>query len=278
MAEMTTNSAKAWAPDVKMFAPQDILPESLLFQTSTVLGTVDGDAPVARVAYVDNDGAQFTAEGDEIPEDHPALNEVLVHTGKVTQLLRISNELWEQDGTDNALSLSVQAAIVEKANEAYLSQPQPASPVMVPPPGLLNVPGIMELETPVAANLDGLIDLLALLEVSKAHPSHIILSPLAWASLSKFKTKSDSAETLLGAGLNAGERRLLGLPVITSPYMPGKTGMVIDKNAVVSAAGPVRVAQSEHAFFTRDSLALRATFRFGQTVVRPNRVARFTVA
>src|SRR5664279_3179010 len=116
MAETTITSAKGWAPDIKLFPPAEILPESLLFTTSTVLGTVEGDAPVVRVPYVDNDGAQFTGEGDEIPEGDPGLNEVLIHTGKVTQLLRISLEQWEQAGTNLALSQSVQAAIQEKAN------------------------------------------------------------------------------------------------------------------------------------------------------------------
>ena len=278
MSTTTTTSAKGWAPDIKQFPPAEILPDSLLFQTSTVLGTVEGDAPVVRVPWVDDDSAQFTAEGDEIPEDNPALNEVLVHTGKVTKLLRVSHEQWEQDGTAGALSQAVQAAIQEKANQAYLSQIAPVSPATTPPAGLLNVAGITEMVTPIETNLDSLTDLIALLETFKAHPSHIITSPLAWAALSKFKTKTDSAETLLGSGVNAGVLRLLGLPVIKSAYLTGMSGLVIDKSAIASAAGPIKIAQSEHACFTRDSLALRATFRFGQNLVHPTRIGKFTVA
>jgi hypothetical protein len=43
-----------------------------------------------RVVYVDDDYAQLTAEGDEIPE-------VLVHTAKVTRLVRFSNEQYKPD-------------------------------------------------------------------------------------------------------------------------------------------------------------------------------------
>lgn len=274
----TTTSAKGWAPDIKQFPPAEILPDSLLFQTSTVLGNVEGDAPVVRVPWVDLESAQFTAEGAEITEGTPDLNEVLVHTGKVTQLLRVSLEQWAQDGTAGALSQAVQAAIQEKANQAYLSQIAPVGPAVTPPAGLLNVAGLTVWETPIATNLDGLTDLIALLETLKAHPSHIIMSPTAWAALSKFKTQTGSAEALLGSGVNAGVRRLEGLPVITSPYLTGMSGLVIDKSAIASAAGPVRIAQSEHAFFTRDSLALRATFRFGQNLVHPARIGKFTVA
>ncbi len=278
MSTTTTTSAKGWAPDIKQFPPAEILPDSLLFQTSTVLGTVDGDAPVVRVPWVDLDSAQFTAEGDEIPEGTPDLNEVLVHTGKVTKLLRVSHEQWEQDGTNVALSQAVTAAIQEKANEAYLSQVAPTAPAVTPPAGLFNVPGITEWVEPITGNLDGITDLLALLETLKAHPSHIVMSPLAWAAIKKIKTQTGSAETLLGSGANAAARLLEGLPVITSPYMTNMTGLIIDKRAIASAAGPIRVAQSEHAYFTSDSLALRATFRFGQNLVHPARIGKFTVA
>jgi len=281
MAETTTTAAKGWAPDVKYFAPKDILPESLLFQISSVLGSVEGDEPLARVVYVDDDDdpdAGFVAEGDEIPQDDPPLSEVLVATGKVAKLLRVSYELWSQDGTAPALSEAVRNVIQERADRKFLTQAAPVAPAINPPTGLLNVPGITVLDTPVSDNLDALIDLGALLETLGSHPSHWLMSPTAWAAMSKLKVRTDSAENLLGAGLAAGDRRVLGLPVITSRFMPGLQGMLIDKRAIVAAAGPVRVAQSEHAFFTRDSLALRATFRFGQNVVHPNRIAKFTVA
>src|SRR5437660_12582540 len=103
----TVNSAKAWAPDITTFAPVDSVPDALILQCSTVSGEVDGDEPTMRVAYVDDDQAQFTAEGSEIPEGDPVLAEVLVHTAKVTQLVRLSNEQWNQANTANQLAQSV---------------------------------------------------------------------------------------------------------------------------------------------------------------------------
>ena len=55
-------------PDIYTFAPTDAVPDALVLQCSTVAGEIDGDEPVMRVAYVDDDDAQFTAEGDGIPE------------------------------------------------------------------------------------------------------------------------------------------------------------------------------------------------------------------
>ena len=122
---MTTNSAGAWRPDVYTFAPTDVVPDALILQCTTVAGEIEGDEPVMRVAYVDDDDAQFTAEGDEIPEGEPALAEVLVHTAKVTQLVRLSNEQWSQTNTAAQLSQSVSRAVTRRANLAFVAEPAP---------------------------------------------------------------------------------------------------------------------------------------------------------
>jgi len=109
-------------------------------------------------------------------------------------------------------------------------------------------------------------------------PTHWLLSPTAWASLRKIKTGTGYASSLLGAGTSDTVKMLLDLPVLVTPAMTASTGMLVDKNAIVSAVGSVLVAQSEHAFFSSDSIALRCTWRFGQNVVKPNRIGKFTVA
>ncbi|TDT30888.1 HK97 family phage major capsid protein [Naumannella halotolerans] len=275
--ETTVTSATAWSPDVSVFAASEVLPDALILRTATVAGSVEGDAPVVRVAWVDDADAEFTAEGAAIPESDPTLSETLIPTGKISQLLRLSREQWQQPGTSTELSASVQRAVTRRANEAYLTQAAPTAPAIGPAPGLLNVAGTVDGE-PVDANLDALVDLVAQLEANNATPTHILIDPAGWAALRKFKTATGSAQTLLGAGTADAERRLLDLPVITSPAMPAKTGLVIDKAAVVAAAGPVRVAQSEHAYFDSDSVALRCTWRVGQNVVHPDRIGTFTVA
>lgn len=55
-------------------------------------------------------------------------------------------------------------------------------------------------------------------------------------------------------------------------------GLIIDRSAVVSAYGTVNVAVSEHQYFSSDSIAVRCAFRLGQNVLRPSRIAMFTVA
>ncbi len=53
--------------------------------------------------------------------------------------------------------------------------------------------------------------------------------------------------------------------------------VVVDQRAIVSAVGQVKIAPSEHQYFSSDIVLLRATWRFGDAIVRPNRLGVFTV-
>jgi HK97 family phage major capsid protein len=274
--ETTITSAKAWAPDVTAVAPEDAVPEALILETSTVAGEVEGDAPAVRVQYVDDASAGFVAEGVAIDEADPDLAEVLVYTGKISQLVRLSREQWRQDNAAALLSESVQRAVTKAANVAYVAQAAPSGPAVTPPAGLLNVSGIVD-GGAVADNLDMLIDLQAQLAGNDGNPTHILLSPTAWANLRKFKDGATSERSLLGAGTEDTVRSLLNLPVLVSNAVPTDTGLMLDRNAIVSAVGEVMVAQSEHAYFNSDSIGLRCTWRFGANVVHPDRIGKFTV-
>ena len=278
MATQTTlTSSKAWAPDQNIFSPADAVPNALILSHSTVGGVIEGDEPALRVAYVDDADAQFTAEGTEIPEADPALNEILVYTGKITQLVRLSREQYLQNGTANQLSDSVARAVTRKADAAFLTQQAPGSGDNAPPAGLVNIADIIE-GGPVDNDLDALIDLTAQLEANGATPSGIIVDPIGWASLRKLKTAQDANTTLLGSGTNQAERLLLDLPVTVSAALDENTGVVVDNTAVVSAVGPVNIAVDESVYFTSDSVATRATFRIGWNVVRPDRIGTFTIS
>jgi HK97 family phage major capsid protein len=272
----TINSDKAWAPDVTAVAPVDSVPDALILKCSTVSGSIEGDEPSLRVAFVDDDEAQFTAEGDTIPEGEPTLSEVLVHTAKVTQLVRLSSEQWLQTNTATQLSQSVSRAITRRANIAFVAEAAPSGPAVAPVAGLLNTSGIVN-GGAVAADLDTLVDLVATLQANLSVPSHILTDPFGWAELRKLKTGASYNSSLLGAGTDDAVPMLLSLPVIVDPSMTPFSGLVIDRNAIVSAVGAVKIATSEHQYFSSDSVLLRATWRFGHVVVRPDRIGKFTI-
>lgn len=274
--ETTITSAKAWAPDQNAFNPGDAVPDAIILQHSNVAGIIEGDQPVMRVAYVTDDEADVTVEGVAIDEANPGLSEALIYTSKITQLVRLSQEQYRQAGTAQELSQSVQRAIVTKSNSLFLSQAAPTGGATAPAAGLINVSGIED-GGAVAGNLDELVDLVATLEANGGTPTGIIVSPVAWASLRKFKTGTGSELGILGAGTNDAEKRLLDLPVTVSSALATNTGLVIDKAAIVSAVGPVRVDTDESVYFNSDSVALRATWRTGHNVVKADRIGKFTV-
>lgn len=270
----TTNSGIAWSPDFYTFAPADAVPDALLLACTTVAGQIEGDSPAVRVAYVTDDEATFTAEGAPIDEAQPGLSEVLVHTAKVSQLVRLSREQYGQTGTAEQLSQSVSRAITRRADIALVAEPAP-SPGFAPVAGLLNTADIVDGGT-VANSLDVLVDLVATLQTNLSEPSHILLSPTAWAAFRKLKVSATANnESLLGAGTSDAVERLLSLPVLV---VPAYSGLVIDRRAIVSAAGPVQIATSSDVYFDSDSIGLRATWRVGHAVVRPNRIGKFTIA
>lgn len=277
MSTVTTGTAAyPWRPDETFFTPGDVVPDALILQTSTVAGSVDGDQPSVRVAYVDDaESAVFVNEGAPISESDPDLAEVVIKTKKIARLVNLSNEQFNQPQTAEQLAQSVARDIIRKADNAYLDDDAPTDPI----DGLLNVAGTVSGGTINFSNgLDDLIDLIATLESNGAVPTHLVLDPLGWAALRRVKTDSSiSNQSLLGAGTTDASPMLLSLPVLKSRFIPAYSGVVVDRSAIVSAVGPVSIATSEHALFASDSVQLRALWRIGWAVVRPDRVGKFSL-
>ncbi|SHV21184.1 Predicted phage phi-C31 gp36 major capsid-like protein [Mycobacteroides abscessus subsp. abscessus] len=103
------------------------------------------------------------------------------------------------------------------------------------------------------------------------------MAPDTWAALRKIKQTTDSAVSILGAGTNDAKPMVLSIPVEINNQMPAKTGLLIDKDAVVSAVSQLEIATSADTYFSSDSVAVRATWRTGHTVPRPDRLGTFTL-
>jgi HK97 family phage major capsid protein len=273
--QRTTDTAFGFHPDEVTFAPDDVVPAALVLQTSTVSGEVDGDQPALHVAFVTDagqtgDGAKYVAEGATIDDEEAGLDEVLVHTKKIARLATLSNEQFRQAPTAGRVAASFARDLIRKADASFLGD-------AANPTGLLHATGITDAPAPVDGSLDVLVDLLAELEVQGATPSAIVLDPLSWAAFRKLKVAETYNESLLGAGTTDALPMLLSLPVLRSRFIPEHSGLVVDRTAIASAVGPVRVSQSEHAAFKADATVVKATWRIGWNLVRPERIGRFTV-
>ncbi len=78
--------------------------------------------------------------------------------------------------------------------------------------------------------------------------------------------------SLVGAGTESAERKLLSLPVTVDRDVPAVSIIVLDKKAVPSVIGNVQVASSQDFLFDKDSIAVRATVRFGAKIADADRV------
>lgn len=258
---ITNNSPEAWAMNVLGIAPQSVIPQALVLQCTTKGGEVKGDAPVVRVPRIKILDAGFVPEGSDIPESDPDLSELLIKTGTVAELVKVSRDQLSQDSAASLISHEMRRSLIYKADTAFLSQPAPVPPVEFPPGGLL---AYATDGGEIEENLDALIDAFAAIEALPGGVvTHILAHPLAYATLRQFKKTTGSNESLLGAGTQPGEKSLLGVPVLTTNAMPANKVMALDKNYIVSAYGQLDVARSDDFYFNSISVALRASFRFG---------------
>lgn len=258
----TQTSPDAWGLDVLGVAPNAVIPDALLLQATSKAGFVEGDAPYVRVPRINlDDDVQPVREGADIPEADPDLSELILLTVKVAELIKVSREQLAQPSALDVISHEVKRSMTYKADSMVLNSPTPVSPEVWPPAGLLAKATVAG---NITDNLDALIDAFAAIENTPGgQTTHIIANPLAYAELRKFKKATASNESLLGAGTEAGPKTLLSVPVLTTSAMPVNKVLVLDKTQVLSAYGNLMLAKSDQHYFGSDSIAIRATWRFG---------------
>ena len=275
MAFVTNESPKAWAMDVLGIAPQEVIPQALVLQCTTKGGEVHGDAPMVRVPRIKILNPGFVPEGADIPESDPELGELLIKTGTVAELLKVSRDQLSQESAQALISHEMRRSMIAKADAAFLSQPAPVAPAEFPPGGLLSY---ARNAGPLTGNLDALIDAFAMIEgLPGGVVTHILAHPSAYATLRHIKRATGSNEALLGAGTQPGEKSLLGVPVLTTNAMPADGVLALDKNYIVSAYTNLDLARSDDYYFNSISVALRASFRFGAGLLEADAAQFLTV-
>lgn len=258
---ITPTSPEAFALDVLGVAPEQTIPQSVLILATTKAGEVEGDDVFVRVPAINLDAdTGFVPEGNDIPESDPDLSELVLATGKIAVLVRISREQLAQPAVQDVVTAEIKRSVLKKVDWALLQQPSPVAPANFPPAGL--IAKATDGGT-VTDNLDAVIDVVASIEALGGSCTNIIAAPDAWASLAKLKDEDTSNRSLIGAGVESAQRTLLSIPVNVTSAMPEGKFLAVDKTKTLSAYGQIQVSRSEHAYFSSDSLALRATLRFG---------------
>lgn len=281
----TPTSPFSWRPDQVVYLPvADMIPGALPLLAGTPAGTIEGDEPAIRVPFVVDDAAvAFVAEGDTITAADPTLGEVVITTGKLATLTKLSRESFSQ--TTNVAGMlynSMGRALTRKANAAFINNAVAAGQ----PTGLVNITGVQAVGT-LGANLDVISDAIATIQAEGGHPTHLLCDPLTWGVISKMKATAGGALPVLAPATEAPMPMLYGLTVLADRDVPhtasttSATGtgtiVVVDRSDILTAWSGVAVEISRDVYFDSDSIGLRGRLRLGWRPVRPERVATITI-
>lgn len=274
MAVTTLIDNKAAFPDQTTIEPLQAIPGALVLTQSTVSGSVQGDQPSVRIAYVDEDpDPDVVAEGGDIDAKDPKLSELVVTTHKVGIITVVSNEAYSYQNATRLLGNSLARAVTAKSDRLFLQTPAPTEG-QTGFTGLANYPGIIDGGT-ITNTLHPLIDAIATIAGNGGTPTAILAGYDSWAWLLKISL-GDGMPLIAPDVANSPTPKLYGLPVVLNAQMPANTLLVIDRTQIVSAVGNVVTAVSSERYFEKDSIGMRVTFRFGYGILRPNRIAKLT--
>ena len=267
MAKEITSTLKGLYPD-QTFPSAEVVPDSLILQIATVTSAPEGDVPVVRVPYVENDPTVgFVKEGEEIPTANPKLNEVLIQTKKLAIISEQSREASSYEESALAISTSLQRAITMKADHAFLNS-------VTDPTGLWNMAGVIDAGT-VTDSFDPFTDAIMGIEANMGKATAIVIDPASWGALSKLKYTSGVLQ--LGSPAEQASRMLFGLPVYVTPSMEAGHALVVSREDLIAAVGQIGLNISTEAAFRADSIVYRAIWRIGWNVVHPDRMAKVAI-
>lgn len=247
--------------------------ESLALRTTRVLRTVRDQVQVPLLT--EDVPTDFVAEGAELPQGEPMVNEASLRPRKIAAMTVLSSELAE-DSEPEAVSLigqSIARSIRTKLDQAYLL----AATDGLPSPGVLTGTSIVDGGV-LGANLDAISDAITTVEANGGTANVITMSPATWGRIAKVKTEGTSNAPLLGVdGTPVGERSLFGVPVSVDSAVVADVIGVWDSNAVaVALRRDVKVESDTSVYFSTDSVAVRATLRADWTVLDPQRVVKIS--
>ena len=273
MAQLT-NGKESIYPSA-YFDAKAIVPNALLLSTTTFGGNVEGDTPALRVAVTKKDGTStFVKEGNKIGESEPELDELVIHTAKLAQMFRQTNESASYNTPNQLFHASLLKSIVAAADSAFLTN-QPDEGDEWQPTGLTVrtdiTTGTQWTGTGVDV-FDAISDAIVTIQADGGTPTHIILSPKTWGGIRKITTANSTYQ--LGNPGEAVDLSVWGVPVVVNPSMNDTDILVLDKAAVIAAHGQIRF--SKHDAFEYDSVIWRTTWRIGWGILYPQRVVKLT--
>lgn len=270
-----TNPTPISRVDVGPLIIEPVAAASVAFAASTVVRTTGYQF---RVPLVDETpSAAWVAEAEEIPLSDMSLTELVVTPAKVAGLTVISRELAEDSSPAAAQVVGEALArdIARRVDEAYFGNL--AAPA---PPGLAALTGVQAITGAALDDLDAFASAISKAEQVGATLSAFVTNPATALTLATLKEGTGSNRPLLGADATvAGERRILGVPLLTSPAVAAGVIWGIDgTRAWLVLREDVTLAVDPSRYFELDSVGVRATLRVGFAFGHPSSVVKVTAA
>jgi HK97 family phage major capsid protein len=278
MASTTSTFAPILTPaQVGSLVIQPLIQQSVAGQ---VLTTIPISTHSYRVPLVTADvSASWTAEGAEITASDATLDELDITPSKLAALSIISSELANDSTPEAAQAVgdSIVRDLSRKVDQALFTATTTNGPG-----GLPGLSGVTSVSGPATAyaNVDPFSDAIY---TSAQHNGAIgawVTNPATAQALAKVKqyTAGASNMPLLGADPTMpGQRQILGIPLITSPYVTTTNNVVwgIPKQfGYFVLRQDAQVESDKSVFFTSDRVAVRATLRVGFGFPNPAAVVK----
>jgi HK97 family phage major capsid protein len=272
----TTGVGGLLPADFGQLVVQPALGFSVFAEVARTVTTGSKDYRIPLV--VEDPTAQWVNEGEEITPSDPTLDELTVTPTKCAGLTVISRELADDSSPEAAAVVGEGLARdiarrIDQAAFAGLAAPAPA--------GLSTLSGVQTyVDAGAFDNTDFAAEAISKAEQVGATITAFVTSPATGLALSKVKTGTGSNAPLLGQdATQAGQRRVLGVPVLVSPYVAPDTLWAVDGSRVwLVVRDDAQVESDRSVFFTSDRVAVKATMRAGFGFVHSAAVVKVTLA
>jgi HK97 family phage major capsid protein len=246
-----------------------------------VLTEVFTESPQHRIPIVGTDpSASWVAEGQEITVSDAEVDELIVSPKKLAGISIISSELANDSNpaAANVIGDGITRDLARKLDQALFSASSTNGPA-----GLPGLSGVSTVSAGASyANVDAFSDAIYTAAGFNGTITHWVTNPATAMALAKVKEQTGSNKPLLGADPTApGRRQILGIPLLTSPYVTTTNNPVwgISKAyGYLVIRDRVEVESDRSVFFSSDRVAIRAKVRIGLGFPQPAAMVKISTA
>jgi HK97 family phage major capsid protein len=276
MALSTVTGGPVLSPEaVHSLVIQPLIDQSIAAQASTVVQVSSHDLRIPRVTT--DPAAAWTAEGAEINATDAVLDEITCTPKKLAGLCVISNEL-ANDSSPAALGVVGQGLVRDlrrKLDAAWLTATTTNGPS-----------GLPSLTTSTTS-AGGAWSSFDWAEAAKSADESLhtvvtsfVTSPataLALSTVKQFSTAGSNVPLLAPDPSQPSARTIAGVPLLVSPSVAADTIWAIPRDHVLFVIRQdASVVSDGSVFFTKDSVAVRATLRVGFAYTYPLAITKIS--